>query len=278
MKKPSFGDADDAINDCDDVRKQAMGANEWQSFDAAEAYAGGNVCFEFLFREERVAGVKGDYYLAILQKRHVWGGEFKRLSVPRLWFDNGVACSGPHRNDQTVFVSDAEPVQEHESICMMPKVSVGQQRVVKSVVWLEKLNKPDRSGAILPEVVESLTLEIGALGKDRKLKLLKRIGFDPEGATNEQIESRAAIVDDVTNDSAPTQWDIFFLLQNYVSEAIRIAMLPKSVRITCNKNIKLGFELIEVFLCPFYLGARSDAWIRVDGNHLLRDSRGWKLL
>ncbi|MBI3569645.1 MAG: hypothetical protein HY082_00850 [Gammaproteobacteria bacterium] len=267
VKQPPFSNSDDAVNNFNNMVEDATCAQRYVSFDAAQAYLYGHLSIKILIREIGIVGGDCHYYLAILQKRQVLRKKLKWLSVPKFWSDDGMGRSGPYRNNEIVCVSISEEVQQDECITVKPKV-------VPSFVRFQTLNKSDRSLAILPKIVERLCFEVGSMPKDREAKFLERIGFNASGACNKMVQSGAGVEDNVPDDCAPSQRDRLMRIQDQMLRSVRVNMDTKHIWVTRDESVDLGIEICEMFLCPFYLGAWAESWVRITGGHVLHSERG----
>lgn len=187
-----------------------------------------------------------------------------------MWLNDGAGCSGPYWNDQSVLVSVAQPIEKNESVTVMPKAA-------PSFVWLQELHKPDRAGAILPALLESLLFEVCTVPKDRESQILKSFGFKTGGAGDEKVQGRAGIVEHIASDGAETQRDRFVRLENYVPRSIRIVMDGKFIWVASDESFDLAVELCEVFLCTFYFGARAKAWVGLVSSQVAPSPPGSRL-
>lgn len=271
-KKPPFGNPDDSINNLYDVVKYAACANGKvrDSINIAKAYLEGQLSIEFVLEERRIKGVDACCYIAILQKRRIFRNQLKGFAVPRFWRDDGMSCSGPYRDDQIVHISVTELIQQDKSVAVKPNI-------VRSVIWFQSLNKPHRSSATLPAILESLFFEIGSVPVDREISILQRAGLKAGGAGDSMVERRPRVGNNVPNDCTPSERDRLHRLQSYMLRAIRVTMDAKNVWLTCDVGVEFTIKLHEVFLCPFHLGAAAEPWVYVNGAQVLPSEKGWRI-
>ena len=262
-KKLPLGNPDNSVYYLDDMVQNATRPNRYIPFNTAEAYFGGDFSVKFPIRELGITRRNAHYYLAILQKDRSLRPKLKWFSIPRFWRDNGVSCGGPYRDDKIVRISVTQAVQQDEGVGMVTKS-------VPSFIWFEKLKEPDRSRAVLPEILESIIfLEAGAILKNREAEPFSLTGFNPNRAGNEQIQGRSGVVEDVPDDGTPSDRNRLMRIKDQMPHSVRMIHLDsESVRLTCDESVHLRVELCEVFLCPIHFGAWAEPWIDITNGHV----------
>ena len=271
-KQSSLANIDDAADDLYDVAEIRRRTDRWDRFNAAEAYLKGNLSINILAREIGVSGRDGNYYFAIFQKRVLWRDKLKWFAKPRFWRHNGVACGGPYWDDQSVLISDAETIKEDECVA-------GIAQVIPSFVRLQSLNEPNCiRAAILPKFLESLCFEFGSMPEDRETEIFRSVGLKASRKGYEEVQSGSAIMDNISDDGAPIDRDRFMRFQHQLVRAVRVYMSNEIVRVTSSVSFCESIELCEVYLCPFYFGARSEPWINISDGHVSPSHRGLRIL
>lgn len=112
----------------------------------------------------------------------------------------------------------------------------------------------------------------------REFDFLKRIGLNTGRAGDKQIQGGTDIENDVAHNCAPAERDRLMRIQDQMANAIRVYMDAKRIWLVRDKSRNLDIEICEVFLCPFYLGARSEPWISISGGDILQSERGIRIL
>lgn len=131
-------------------------------------------------------------------------------------------------------------------------------RVSKSLIWLDKPKEPIRSRAHPPELLEAPFFKIGSVPEYWEAYILNFTRFDEACMSNEEVESGARVVNDISDHNRPTDRNWFLLIKEHMRRPINVFLKPKSVGVTLEVSIDKGVEVLEVLLGSVYLGARTD--------------------
>lgn len=133
-------------------------------------------------------------------------------------------------------------------------------------------------GQFFPNFLKAFFFKIGSMPIDSEIHLLERAGLAADSVGDQEIKSRSSVVNDITDDSAPPDWNRLTRIKDDMLRAVRISMNPESIRLSIDESANLAIKLCEVFLCPFYLGARSEPWLKIVGADMIRCHGGFRLV
>lgn len=250
--KPALGQSDDPVYNFDNVMEGRAGSNGWNPLDPMKAYLCGKAQVELLMRYASLRGnTAAEYLHAVFQNYRLLRGELLPFSVSgnRAYRNSRWCC--PYNHEKIVFVSVAEPVEQHQHIGMVARVS-------KSLIWLDKPKEPIRSRAHSPELLESSFFKVGSVPEYWEAYILNFPRFDEACMSNEEVESGARVVNDISDHSGPTDRNWFLIIKENVRRTIKVLFKPKSVRVTLEVSIDEGVEVLKVLLGSLYLCAWTE--------------------